>query len=76
MEVFEYLYFALSVVTLFLGCSKIYEMIKAWSFRKDSDGKLMSHANRDVFLIVVAVLLVILFLSLTFEMTYYRENLN
>ncbi len=77
MEVFEYLYFALSVVTLFLGCSKIYEMIKAWSHREDSEGKLIvSHSNRDVFLLVVAGLLVILFLALTFEMAESRENLN
>lgn len=73
MEVFKYLYFALSVVTLFLGCSKIYEMIKDWSLREDSDGKLIvSHANREGFLLFVAVLLVILFLALVFEMAECR----
>lgn len=74
MDFFEYLYFILSYATLFLGCSKIYELIKAYSLREDSDGKfIVSHRNRDAFLLFVAILLVLLFIALTSELAVSRK---
>ena len=74
MEFLRYLYDIIAFVVLSMGCISMYEHIKKWASREDSEGKvLISTSNKEYFLLFVAMVLFFLFVFLLGRMGITTE---